>query len=96
MSDDADRDGRSAMARGYVLASRAMSIGLQMVIPVGLGWWADSSWKTAPWLMVVGVVLGFTSALLQLIQLAKESASEEDGPPSAGTQAVDEKRGGGS
>ena len=40
---DQNRDGRSAMARGYVLASRAMSIGFQMIIPVGVGWWADSA-----------------------------------------------------
>jgi len=69
-SDD-DRDGRNAVARGYVLASRATSIGFQMAIPALLGWWADSSWKTSPWCMLVGVVLGFILAMFEILQLAK-------------------------
>ena len=72
--DDQDQDGRSAMARGYVLASRVMSIGFQMLIPVGLGWWADSAWKTSPWLMLLGVVFGFVVSMMELMQLARESA----------------------
>ncbi len=79
MADDQDRDGRHAMARGYVLASRVMSIGLQMVVPLGLGWWADSAWKTTPWCMILGTVVGFVVAMLELIHLAKESASAEEG-----------------
>jgi len=75
VSDDQDRDGRHAMARGYVLASRVMSIGFQMIIPVGLGWWADSAWKTTPWLMLLGVVVGFSVAMMELVQLTRESAS---------------------
>ena len=94
MSNDEDRDGRSAVAKGYVLASRATSIGMQMVIPVGLGWWADASWKTTPWFLIVGVVFGFATSLLQLIHLAKESASENGGRPSTGEQKVDGGRGG--
>ena len=73
-ANDQDQDGRSAMARGYVLASRVMSIGFQMIIPVGLGWWADSAWKTSPWLMLLGVVLGFVVSMMELVQLARESA----------------------
>lgn len=74
MSDDQDRDGRHAMARGYVLASRVMSIGFQMIVPVGLGWWGDSAWKTTPWLMLLGVVVGFAVAMMELIQLSRESS----------------------
>ena len=72
--DDQVQDGRSAMARGYVLASRVMSIGFQMIIPVGVGWWADSAWNTSPWLMLLGVVLGFVVSMMELMQLARESA----------------------
>lgn len=73
MSDDENRDGRSAVARGYVLASRATSIGLQMAIPAAVGWWADSQWKTTPWLTIAGVVLGFLVAMVELVQFARES-----------------------
>lgn len=67
-------DGRSPMARGYVLASRVMSIGFQMMIPTALGWWVDSKWKTSPWMLFVGVVLGFVVAMLELVRLARDSA----------------------
>lgn len=73
-AEDQNQDGRSAMARGYVLASRVMSIGFQMIIPVGVGWWADSAWKTSPWLMLLGVVLGFVVSMMELMQLARESS----------------------
>ena len=73
MSDDQDRDGRSAVARGYVLASRATAIGMQMAIPAGLGWWIDSQWKSTPWFTIAGVVLGFLVGMLEVIRLARES-----------------------
>lgn len=95
MADDQDRDGRHAMARGYVLASRVTSIGLQMVVPLGLGWWADSVWKTTPWCMIFGAVLGFVVAMLALIHLAKESASSEEGNDSSGGKADTGGQGGG-
>ena len=73
-SDEPEDDGRNAMARGYVLASRVTSIGIQLLIYVGLGWWADSTWKTTPWVMLLGVVVGFVVMLMELLQIAKESA----------------------
>lgn len=73
LTDDDDRDGRSAVARGYVMASRATSIGLQMAIPAGVGWWLDSKWNTAPWLMIVGIVLGFLVVILEIVRIVKES-----------------------
>lgn len=94
MSDDQDRDGRHAMARGYVLASRVMSIGFQMIIPVGLGWWADSSWKTTPWLMLLGVVVGFAVAMMELIQLSRESAPSKKSRPLDNQRNDDERDGG--
>lgn len=84
MADDQDRDDRHAMARGYVLASRVMSIGMQMVVPLGVGWWIDSVWKTAPWCMSLGAILGFVVAMLELIHLAKVSAACDDERASLG------------
>lgn len=71
-SDD-DRDGRSAMARGYVVATRATSIGIQMAIPPAIGWWADERFKTSPWLVILGAVLGFTISMLELVRIANDS-----------------------
>jgi len=71
-SDD-DRDGRNPMARGYVLASRATSIGMQMALPPLIGWWADSKLHSEPWCLVVGAVLGFGISMLEIMRLAKDS-----------------------
>lgn len=74
---DGERDGRNATARGYVLANRVTSIGMQMALPPAIGWWADTKLKTAPWLLCLGAVLGFVMSLLQLIHLATESNDKE-------------------
>ena len=73
-----DRDGRSAMARGYVVASRVTSIGIQMAIPPAIGWWADEKFKTSPWLVILGAVLGFVISMLELVKLAKDSNDSKD------------------
>ena len=70
---DHHRDGRSDLARGYALASRATSIGIQMVIPPAAGWWADSRFKTEPWFLVSGTVLGFVILIVSVMRLANES-----------------------
>jgi F0F1-type ATP synthase assembly protein I len=75
-SDD-DRDGRNSLARGYVVASRVTSIGLQMAVPPTIGWWADGKLKTAPWLMILGTVLGFGVAMMELMALAKSSERDD-------------------
>ncbi len=71
-SDD-DRDGRNAVTRGYVLASRVTSIGMQMAIPPAIGWWADGRLNSTPWLLSLGAVVGFVVSLLELLKLAKDS-----------------------
>ena len=73
-SDD-DRDGRNSVARGYVLANRATSIGMQMAVPPLIGWWADGKLHTEPWCLVAGATLGFAISMLEIIKLAKDSNS---------------------
>ena len=74
-SDD-ERDGRNSVARGYVLATRVTSIGMQMAFPPLIGWWVDSKFNTAPWLLILGAAMGFGVSLLELIRLAKDSNSK--------------------
>lgn len=76
-SDD-DRDGRNAVARGYVIASRVTSIGMQMAIPPAIGWWADGKLNTAPWLLVLGTVMGFAVSLIEIVNLANASSKQND------------------
>jgi len=74
-SDD-DRDGRHAAARGYVLAGRVMSVGITMAMPPGVGWWLDLRFATTPWLMILGVLIGFSAGLWELLKLAKDSENK--------------------
>ena len=76
-SDD-HRDGRNSVARGYVIATRVSSIGMQMALPPLLGYWADVKFNTAPWLVILGAALGFSVSLLELIRFAKDSEVPKD------------------
>lgn len=49
-----------------------------MAIPPAIGWWADSKFNTAPWLLIVGAVLGFTISMLELVRFAKDSENSKD------------------
>jgi F0F1-type ATP synthase assembly protein I len=77
LPNNSGSDGRSDIARGYVLASRVTGIGMQMAIPPGIGWWLDGWCNTTPWILVVGVVFGFAVSLAELIQLANEGEAED-------------------
>lgn len=68
---DQDRDGRNAAARGYILAMRVMTVSIQMAVPPGVGWWVDQRYGTSPWVTLLGVVLGFSMAMLELMKLTK-------------------------
>ena len=78
VSNDDDRDGRNSVARGYVLATRVTSIGMQMAIPPALGWWADGKLNTTPWLLGLGAVVGFTVSIFELVRFAKDSEDSAD------------------
>lgn len=71
-SGDQNPDGRSPIARGYVLASRVTSIAITMVLPAVIGYWVDNQLGTTPWLLIGGAILGFAIAILQLLALVKE------------------------
>ena len=64
-------DKRSPVAIGYMWASRATSVSLEMVLPILLGLWLDRRWNSSPWIVIIGAVLGFSIALLHLMQMTK-------------------------
>jgi ATP synthase protein I len=74
------RNGQSGLAVGMYWATRVSSVGFAMVLPTALGYWLDSKWGTAPWLVIVGACLGFTVAMLDLVRLARRL--EKAGPGS--------------
>jgi F0F1-type ATP synthase assembly protein I len=48
---------------------------MQMAVPPAIGWWIDGQLNTAPWLLILGAVFGFTVSLFELVKFAKESAA---------------------
>jgi F0F1-type ATP synthase assembly protein I len=53
-------------------------VGLEMVVPVGLGWWVDEKLGTGPWLLIGGVILGFIVGVVHLVALSKSANGRDD------------------
>ena len=73
-SDDQDR---RQLGLYYAIAQ----VGFEMVVPIGLGWWADQQFNSAPWLLVLGVVLGFGLGIAHLVALTRNDGSKPPKDP---------------
>lgn len=62
---------RPTRNQGYVWASKATNIAAVGVVPPALGYWADRSWGTAPWLLILGGGLGFLMLMLEVQRLSR-------------------------
>jgi F0F1-type ATP synthase assembly protein I len=60
--------------------------GIEMVLPIILGYYADDWLGTTPWITVVAAIFGFTAGLTHLIILLKQKERDE---------ATDKRAGGG-
>lgn len=49
-----------------------------ILIGAGLGHWGDSAFDTAPWLLMLGFVLGFGAFVLRLVRLGRR---QQEMPP---------------
>jgi F0F1-type ATP synthase assembly protein I len=65
---------RRTLGTYYAIAQ----VGLEMVVPVALGWWIDDKLGTSPWILVAGVILGFVVGITHLLVLSRPS---EHGTP---------------
>ena len=53
-------------------------IGMEMVVPIGLGLVIDYYFGCLPWATVVGAVLGLIGGLAHLVQLTKKDAKRDE------------------
>ena len=53
----------------------------------GFGYWADLTWETEPWLLLIGLALGFAAMVLRLLRLGKE-LELDDGSAATAASAV--------
>jgi hypothetical protein len=87
--DDRDRDSRSPVSIGLDWGARVTSIGMEFCVPAVLGHLADRWLNSAPWLTVVGAVLGMAVGMLHVLRLPAELAraaerskpTKKAGPP---------------
>jgi ATP synthase protein I len=49
-----------------------------VVVGGGLGWLLDRQFGTAPWLMIVLVILGFAAGLLNVVRAAQEAQTKNE------------------
>jgi F0F1-type ATP synthase assembly protein I len=54
-------------------------VGMEMVVPIGLGVALDFWWGSLPWLTVSGAVFGFTVGLVHLVRLMNQQDRDETG-----------------
>lgn len=61
----------------HSMAARWSSVGIQLVISVLLGYWGgtwlDEKFGTEPWLSYIGMLLGMTAALYDMVILTKKT-----------------------
>jgi hypothetical protein len=65
-------DGRSALARGMVWGTQISSLGLELAVPILVGYWCDRQWGTWPWLLLLGMGLGIYIFTWGVIRLGRD------------------------
>ena len=72
-----EKEGSGSLSRRGAKAYQwALEAVFSIPIAIGLGYWADSAWGTGPYLLLLGVILGFSAFVLRLLRI--RSLVEED------------------
>jgi ATP synthase protein I len=86
----------AARTRDYYRSLSASTVGLEMAVSVLLGLfagrWLDGKAGTDPWLMIVGLVLGFTAGLrsvMRFVRLADRDAERAEAEAARMTAAAE-------
>jgi F0F1-type ATP synthase assembly protein I len=77
-----NRDRRPPFVVAADLGYQAMSVGILMALPAGVGYWGDSRLGTSPVLVILGAVVGLIAGITQLLRLvggtSKENKKKDD------------------
>lgn len=68
---DPIQDQRPPMVVAMHWVSQVTTVGLEMSLPAGLGYWLDLRWGTLPWLVSLGGLLGFGLGMWHLLKMVK-------------------------
>ncbi len=69
-------DDRSALSLAWSWATRVIVVAATMVVPALVGAWIDRKLGIVAVCMLIGLAIGVTAAIIQLIGIAKESESQ--------------------
>ena len=64
---------------GYYFA--LAQIGLEMVMPMGIGVLLDYWLGWMPWATIIGLILGFTGGLIHLVTMIRQHDAQKRQPP---------------
>jgi len=89
-----DSGGGSAVKSPQSAYGPAFKFAADLVVGVvvggGLGWALDNQFGTAPWLMIVLVIIGFAAGLLNVIRSAREAQAKNESLQRAAPSVVDD------
>jgi ATP synthase protein I len=69
-------DERAPFALALEWTSRITTISLELVLPALFGYWLDQRFGTRVLFLILGMMLGFVTALLSLLRLARPSGKD--------------------
>ncbi len=90
--DEAERVDNLARQTAFGQATRyAADLIVGVALGGVLGWALDQQFGTAPWLMVLLVILGFAAGLLNVIRAAKKAQAENEALQRAAPSVTDDE-----
>ncbi len=60
---------------GYYFA--LAQVGIEMVVPLGIGVWLDLHFGWSPWALIVGTILGFVGGIAHLVMMSAKHDREQ-------------------
>jgi ATP synthase protein I len=67
-----------AWAKYLSNASIGIEMGAALVVGMGIGWFLDRTFNTAPWCLVIFTGFGIVAGFRNMIVAARKAAAEED------------------
>lgn len=84
---------RRAVGLAMEWAHRLIAIAASMAVPALLGFWLDGVWHSTPFCLLLGLLLGCTAGIVQLVSLSRGSNSRDQlkSPPEGSRASTESK-----
>lgn len=84
---------RRAVGLAMEWAHRLIAIAASMAVPALIGFWLDGVWQSTPFCLLLGLLLGCTAGIVQLVSLSSGSKSRDQliHPPEGSRASTESK-----